>query len=45
MSRTASAIRVPTNGIFSRLIASINDLLGASAQIAIRNDGPPYFEL
>jgi hypothetical protein len=45
MSKTASATFIPTNNIFRRLIASIDDLLAASARIAVRNDDLPYFGL
>jgi hypothetical protein len=45
MSNSASATFVPTNRVFSRLIASIDALLKASARIGIRHDGLRYFGL
>jgi hypothetical protein len=45
MSRTATADFVPSAGIFTRLIASIDRLLTASARISIRNGDLPYFGL
>jgi hypothetical protein len=45
MSSTASISLAPTNGVFSRLIASIDRLLTASGGIALRNGDLPYFGL
>jgi hypothetical protein len=45
MSKTASVTLVPSAGIFSRLMTSIDRLLMASARIAIRNGDLPYFGL
>ena len=45
MSKTASAIFAPSTGIFSRLIASVDRLLAASAHLAVRNGDLPYFGL
>jgi hypothetical protein len=45
MSKTASATFVPSSSLFSRLMASIDRLLAASARIAVRNGDVPYFGL
>jgi hypothetical protein len=45
MSKTASATFTPSTGIFSRLMASIDRLLAASARISARNGDLPYFGL
>jgi hypothetical protein len=45
MSKTATANFAPSTGIFSRLMASIDRLLAASARIAVRNGDLPYFGL
>ena len=45
MSKTATAIFAPSKGIFSRLVASIDRLLAASARISLRNGDLPYFGL
>ena len=45
MSKTASIGLVSSNGLFSRLMASIDRLLAASARIAVRNGDLPYFGL
>ena len=45
MSKTATATFAPSNGIFSRLMASIGRLLMSSARIAARNGDLPYFGL
>jgi len=45
MSKTATATFAPSNGIFSRLMASIDRLLAASARISVRNGDVPYFGL
>jgi hypothetical protein len=45
MSKTATATFAPSNGIFSRLMASIDRLLAASARISARNGDLPYFGL
>ena len=45
MSKTATAAYIPPVGIFSRLIASIDRLLAASARISVRNGELPYFGL
>jgi hypothetical protein len=45
MSKTAAATFAPSSGIFSRLMASIDRLLAASARISIRNGDLPYFGL
>jgi hypothetical protein len=45
MSKTASAIFTPSSSLFSRLMASIDRLLAASARIAVRNGDLPYFGL
>ena len=43
MSKTASVGLVPSNGLFSRLMAAIDRLLMISARIAVRNgDLPPF---
>jgi len=45
MSKTASIGLVPSNGLFSRLMASIDRLLMSSARAAVRNGDLPYFGL
>lgn len=45
MSKTAAATFAPSNGIFARLMASIDRLLAASARISVRNGDLPYFGL
>jgi hypothetical protein len=45
MSDTASIRLTPTNGFFSRLLASIDRLLLISANVAVRNGDLPYFGL
>ena len=45
MSKTATATFAPSASIFSRLMASIDRLLAASARIAVRNGDLPYFGL
>jgi hypothetical protein len=45
MSKTATATFAPSTGIFTRLLASIDRLLAASARIAVRNGDLPYFGL
>jgi hypothetical protein len=45
MSRIATATLAASSGIFSRLMASIDRLLAASARIAARNGDLPYFGL
>jgi hypothetical protein len=45
MSKTASANFATSTRIFSRLMASIDRLLAASARISARNGDLPYFGL
>jgi hypothetical protein len=45
MSKTASFGLAPQTTLFGRLMATIDRLLMASAQIAIRNGDLPYFGL
>jgi hypothetical protein len=45
MSKNASVNFAPSAGIFSRLMASIDRLLAASARISVRNGDLPYFGL
>jgi hypothetical protein len=45
MSKTGSTTFALSTGIFSRLMASIDRLLAASARIAVRNGDLPYFGL
>ncbi len=45
MSKTAAATFAPTTGVFTRLMASIDRLLAASARISVRNGDVPYFGL
>ena len=45
MSKTASIGFESTNGLFGRLIASIDRLLMTSAHAALRNGDLPYFGL
>jgi hypothetical protein len=45
MSKTATATFAPSTGVFSRLLASIDRLLAASARISARNGDVPYFGL
>jgi hypothetical protein len=42
MSNAASAQFAPATGLWSRLMATIDRLLMASARIAIRNGDQPY---
>jgi hypothetical protein len=45
MSKTASIGFAPSNGLFGRLIASIDRLLMTSARASVRNGDLPYFGL
>jgi hypothetical protein len=45
MSKTDTATFAPSAAIFSRLMASIDRLLAASARISARNGDLPYFGL
>jgi len=45
MSKTATANFAPSTGVFSRLMATIDRLLAASARISVRNGDLPYFGL
>ena len=45
MSKTTPTSFPPSMGIFSRLMASIDRLLAASARIAVRNGDLPWFGL
>jgi hypothetical protein len=45
MSKTASIGFVTSNGLFGRLIASIDRLLMTSARASVRNGDLPYFGL
>jgi hypothetical protein len=45
MSKTASIGLAPSNGLFGRLMASIDRLLMTSARAAVRNGDLPYFGL
>jgi hypothetical protein len=45
MSKTAALSLVPTPSLFDRLLASIDRLLMANAEIAVRNGDLPYFGL
>jgi hypothetical protein len=45
MSKTASIGFVPSNGLFARLMASVDRLLMTSARAAVRNGDLPYFGL
>ena len=45
MSKTASAALVPSSSLFGRLLATIDRLLMASAQISNRNGDLPRFGL
>ena len=45
MSKTATITLVPSSSLFTRLMASIDRLLMASARIAIRNGDLPRFGL
>jgi hypothetical protein len=45
MSKTATLSFVPTPSLFGRLLASIDRLLMANAEIAVRNGDVPYFGL
>jgi hypothetical protein len=45
MSKTASIGLIPSNGLFGRLMASIDRLLMTSARLAARNGDLPYFGL
>jgi len=45
MSSSTTAALIPSVGIFTRLIASIDRLLAASARVSIRSGELPYFGL
>jgi len=45
MPNTASIQLAPTNGLFSRFLASVDRLLLISANVAVRNGDLPYFGL
>jgi hypothetical protein len=45
MSKTASVAFAPSNSLFSRLVATIDRLLLAYAEMAIRNGDVPRFGL
>jgi hypothetical protein len=45
MSKTASIGLMPSNGLFGRLMATIDRLLMTSARAAVRNGDLPYFGL
>ncbi|SDS57565.1 hypothetical protein [Bradyrhizobium canariense] len=45
MSKTASLRLAPPTTLFGRLLASIDRLLMANAEIAVRNGDLPYFGL
>jgi hypothetical protein len=46
MSKTASSIGLaPSNTLFGRLMASIDQILMTSARAALRNGDLPYFGL
>lgn len=45
MSKIAATTFTPSTRIFSRLMASIDRLLAASARISVRNGDLPYFGL
>jgi hypothetical protein len=45
MSETATVALTSSSGIFSRLMASIDRLLAASARVSARNGDLPYFGL
>ena len=45
MSKTASIGFVPSVGVFARLLASLDRILMAQANIAVRNGDLPYFGL
>ena len=45
MSKTASIGLSPSNTLFGRLMASIDQLLMTSARAALRNGDLPYFGL
>jgi hypothetical protein len=45
MSKAAAAACAPSNGSFTRLLASIDRLLAASARVSARNGDVPYFGL
>jgi len=45
MSKTASIGFAPSNGLFGRLMASIDRLLMTLARAAVRNGDLPYFGL
>jgi hypothetical protein len=42
MSKTVSFGFAPSNSLFGRFMATVDRLLMASAEIAIRNGEPPY---
>ena len=45
MSKSASVALAPSSSLFARLMATIDRLLMASAQISIRNGDQPRFGL
>jgi hypothetical protein len=45
MSKTISLTLAPSDTLFGRLLATIDRLLMANAQIALRNGDLPYFGL
>lgn len=45
MSKTAAVALAPSSSLFARLLATIDRLLMASAQISIRNGDQPRFGL
>jgi hypothetical protein len=45
MSKTATIAIPSSNGLFGRLLASIDKLLMKSAEIAVRNGDLPHFGL
>lgn len=45
MSKTVSLQFAPSDSLFGRLLATIDRLLMANAQIALRNGDLPYFGL
>jgi hypothetical protein len=44
MSKTAT-IALPTSTLFGRFLATLDQILMASANAAVRNDEPTYFGL
>jgi hypothetical protein len=45
MSKSATVALAPSATLLGRLMATIDRLLMANAEIAIRNQDPPYFGL